>query len=206
MLAACRDHDVEFPIAFRHTKTVVEAIDGIADDAWVRLHDLPAAWSRRVAKATYKDMRLIVRRVKHENDQARLFDVWRHNAFVTDRTGDPIVLNVHHRVHAVQEQVIRELKNGTGLARCPSGKFDANGAWPPARHAGPQQPGSLDHYARAAHPRTHHRQDTARPNVMSARSAGDLRPTTHPAATHTMAVAEQFTHALDRLRAVPIAA
>lgn len=129
VIAACRDHDVTFSITVRRTKTVVEAIDGIDDDAWVPLEDYPQPGIAEVAATDYKDMRLIVRRVKNENEQARLFEVWRHHAFVTDRDGDPIDLDVHHRAHAVQEQVIRELKNGAGLARCPSGKFNANGAW-----------------------------------------------------------------------------
>lgn len=129
VIDACRDHEVDFSITVRRTKTVREAIEAIDDDAWTTLEGYPPPGVAQVAETVYKDMRLIVRRVRNANDQAQLFDVWRHHAFVTDRDGDPIDLDVDHRAHAVQEQVIRELKNGTGLARCPSGKFNANGAW-----------------------------------------------------------------------------
>lgn len=52
-----------------------------------------------------------------------LFDTWRHHAFVTSRTGNPIDLDVDHRRHAVIELVIRNLKTGAGMNHFPSGDF-----------------------------------------------------------------------------------
>jgi hypothetical protein len=129
VIDACDAHDIAFSITVRRTKTVVAAIESIDDEDWVTLADYPNPGVAQVAATDYKGVRLIVRRVRNENDDARLFDLWRHHAFVTNRAGDPITLDVEHRAHAVQEQIIRELKGGTGLARCPSGNFNANGAW-----------------------------------------------------------------------------
>jgi hypothetical protein len=72
-----------------------------------------------------------VRRTKvtDDPDALVLFPTWRHHAFVTNRPGDPITLDADHRAHAVQELAIRDLKNGAGLNHCPSGDFEANGAW-----------------------------------------------------------------------------
>jgi hypothetical protein len=129
VIDACDDHDIDYSITVRRTKTVVEAIERIDEQDWVRLEGYPNAGVAEIAASDYNGARLIVRRVRNENDDARLFDLWRHHAFVTNRAGDPVALDADHRAHAVQEQVIRELKNGTGLARCPSGNFNANAAW-----------------------------------------------------------------------------
>ena len=74
-------------------------------------------------------MRLIVRRVRPTpGSQLALFTTWDYHAFVTDRTGDVLELEVDHRRHAVVEQTIAELKSA-GLAHLPSGNFMANAAW-----------------------------------------------------------------------------
>ncbi len=54
--------------------------------------------------------------------------VFDHHALVTDRDGDTLALEAHHRAHARVELVIRDLKDGP-LAHLPSGKFTANAAW-----------------------------------------------------------------------------
>jgi hypothetical protein len=73
----------------------------------------------------------IVRRTRIDNDPKlpALFASWRHHAFVTNRPGDMIELDVHHRAHAVIELAIRDLKHGAGLTHCPSGVVNANTAW-----------------------------------------------------------------------------
>ncbi len=71
----------------------------------------------------------MVRRTRIIGAQAELFDNWRHHAFITDRTGTAVELDVDHRAHAVVELAIRDLKEGAGLDHCPSGRFHANGAW-----------------------------------------------------------------------------
>jgi DDE family transposase len=70
-----------------------------------------------------------VRRVRHLTDQGELLLCWDYHAFVTDRVGTAVWLDTDHRRHAVVELAIRDLKNGSGLAHCPSGRFAANAAW-----------------------------------------------------------------------------
>jgi hypothetical protein len=82
-----------------------------------------------VAETVLDGKRLIMRRVRDANAQNALFDTWRHHAFVTDRPGTAIELDVDHRRHAVVELVIRDLKNGAGMCHFPSGDVAANGAW-----------------------------------------------------------------------------
>ena len=54
----------------------------------------------------------------------------RFGCFVTDRDDlDTKAADAYHRGHATVELAIRDLKEGSGLSRCPSGRFFANGAW-----------------------------------------------------------------------------
>jgi hypothetical protein len=77
---------------------------------------------------------LIVRRVKRLNPailppgQGELFAIWRHHAVFTDSPLEMLAAEASHRDHAVIEQVIADLKDGP-WPTCPSGKFNANGAW-----------------------------------------------------------------------------
>jgi hypothetical protein len=121
----CRRLGVNFSVTVTRQKPIVEAIEAIVEDAWVDI-DYPGI--AQVAEMPYRDMRLIVRRVRNANDDLALFEVWRHHAFLTDRNGSAVALDVDHRAHAVVELAIRELKDN-GLARLPSGRFAANAAW-----------------------------------------------------------------------------
>ena len=59
-----------------------------------------------------------------------LWPNWRYHCFVTDRDDlDTKAADAYHRGHATVELAIRDLKEGSGLSRCPSGRFFANGAW-----------------------------------------------------------------------------
>lgn len=61
--------------------------------------------------------------------QGELFAAYRHHAF---HTTNPLVIDQAepmHRQHAVIEQVFADLEAGP-LAHLPSGKFNANAAWP----------------------------------------------------------------------------
>ena len=83
-----------------------------------------------MAETTYGDgHRLVVRRTRLYDPQPALFPTFRYHAFVTDRVGDAVFLDADHRRHAVVELAIRDLKEGSGLSHCPSGRFGANGAW-----------------------------------------------------------------------------
>lgn len=130
VMGACTDHGMTFSLTVRRTQPIKTAIAAIPDTAW-----RPIAYTRggtaQVAETVYKGRRLIVRRTRIDDDPdvLALFDQWRHHAFVTNRTGNAVMLDRDHRAHAVVELAIRDLKDGAGLAHCPSGVFTANAAW-----------------------------------------------------------------------------
>ena len=130
VMDACVDHDVDFSITVARQKPVMAAIEAIDETAWVDIAYTDGGVAQ-VAATDFGDYRLIVRRTKITNDPAlpTLFADWRHHAFITNRAGDPVDLDADHRAHAVVELAIRDLKNGAGLAHCPSGNFNANAAW-----------------------------------------------------------------------------
>jgi len=120
---------VRYSITVRRTQPVVEAIDAIDEAAWVDI-DYTANGVAQVAETTLAGRRLVVRRTRiTSGGQQQLLPDWRHHAFVTDRTGSAVELDADHRAHAVVELAIRDLKHGSGLNHCPSGKFNANAAW-----------------------------------------------------------------------------
>jgi hypothetical protein len=127
VMGACRRHDIRFSIAVRGTGPIRRAIAQIPEQAW-RPIAYSAAGLAQVAETTHQGMRLVVRRTRLEGEQLELVPDWRHHAFVTDREGDAVALDAHHRAHAVCELAIRDLK-AEGLAHCPSGRFFANAAW-----------------------------------------------------------------------------
>ena len=130
--------DVRYTMAVRcGIKAVATAIGTIADEAWVDIV-YPAGGQAQVAECTYTTgtgrhrvtRRLIVRRTRlTDTTQQRLFPDWRHHAFLTDLTSDPVTIDKFHRHHAVVELAIRDLKQGAGLEHIPSGNFHANSAW-----------------------------------------------------------------------------
>jgi hypothetical protein len=129
VVKACRDHVVSYSITAPQNAAVKRAIEAIDEAAWVRIDytDAGEAW---VAETTYGDRhRLVVRRTKLADPQPALFPTFRYHAFITDRADDAVFLDADHRRHAVVELAIRDLKEGSGLSHCPSGRFGANGAW-----------------------------------------------------------------------------
>ena len=102
---------------------------GIDEESWIPI-DYTEGGEAWVAETTYGDgHRLVVRRTRLADPQPALFPVFRYHAFITDRGGNVVALDADHRRHAVIELAIRDLKEGSGLADCPSGRFGANGAW-----------------------------------------------------------------------------
>ncbi len=129
VVKACRDHKIAYSITAPQNAGVKKAIAGIGEDEWtpIAYTESGEAW---VGETAYGDgHRLIVRRTKLSEPQPTLFPIFRYHAFVTDRLGDALDLDADHRRHAVVELAIRDLKEGSGLAHCPSGDFSANGAW-----------------------------------------------------------------------------
>ena len=128
VIQACRDHDVRFSVTVRQTPVITRAIEEIDEEAWTPI-DYTTNGEAWVAETDYQGQRLIVRRTKLNEPRPALFPDYRYHAFVTDREGDAIFLDVDHRRHAVVELAIRDLKEGSGLDHCPSGDFNANAAW-----------------------------------------------------------------------------
>ena len=128
IMDALRRHRIRFSVTVRQTGPIKRTIAAIPGDAWVAI-DYPAPGIAQVAETRHEGERLIVRRVRYEADQGELVPDWRHHAFVTDRDGEALALDLDHRRHAVIELAIRDLKEGAGLAHCPSGRFFANAAW-----------------------------------------------------------------------------
>jgi Transposase DDE domain group 1 len=126
--AACRRHGVRYSVTARQTDVVRRAIEAIPKQAWVGI-DYTDDGVAEVAETTYKGERLVVRRTRLVGAQAQLWPDWRHHAFATNRAGSAVDLDRDHRAHARVELAIRDLKEGSGLSHCPSGKFFANAAW-----------------------------------------------------------------------------
>jgi hypothetical protein len=127
-IAQCRRHGLTYSITVPANKAIKAAIASIPEESWVGI-DYPDGGEAQVAETTYKDHRLIVRRTRLVGSQAQLWPDWRYHAFVTNRSGQAGELDAGHRNHAVIELAIRDLKEGSGLIHCPSGRFFANAAW-----------------------------------------------------------------------------
>jgi hypothetical protein len=116
-------------------KAVIAAID---EEAWTAIV-YPDGGEAAVAHTTYvmtsrdrqrRELRLVVRRTRlTDPHQARLWPDWRYHAFITSLDVPVVEIDQFHRDHASIELAIRDLKEGAGLAHCPSGKFFANAAW-----------------------------------------------------------------------------
>jgi hypothetical protein len=129
VVAACREHDVRYSITVNQNQAVIRAIEAICDHEWTSI-DYTLGGQAEVAECAYGDgHRLVVRRTRLTGVQAELFPSWRYHAFITDREGAAVFLDADHRRHAVVELAIRDLKEGAGMAHCPSGDFNANAAW-----------------------------------------------------------------------------
>jgi len=129
VVAACREHNVRYSITVNQNKAVVRAIEAIPQEEWTPI-DYTVGGQAEVAECPYGDgHRLVVRRTRLTGKQAELFPSWRYHAFITDRDGTAVHLDADHRRHAVVELAIRNLKDGAGMAHCPSGDFNANAAW-----------------------------------------------------------------------------
>jgi hypothetical protein len=128
VVRACHDHHVRYSITVRQTPVITRAIEEIAEEEWASI-DYTMNGEAWVAETDYQGQRLVVRRTKLHDPLPTLFPDYRYHAFITDRVGDATFLDADHRRHAVVELAIRDLKEGSGLEHCPSGDFNANGAW-----------------------------------------------------------------------------
>ncbi len=139
VVEACRGAKVRFSITVRSSPALRPTIEAIPGEAWTPI----PYWidgGADVAETSYTPfadcagavpLRLIARRVRPTpSSQLDLFGVsYSYHAFVTDHSGDTLLLEADHRRHAEIENAIRELKYGVGLNHLPSGRFAANAAW-----------------------------------------------------------------------------
>jgi hypothetical protein len=119
-------------------KAAVRAcIEDIDEPAWTAI-EYTAGGEAAVADTIYvtghgrerRELRLVVRRSRLVDPiQGALWPDWRYHAFVTSLDLCTVDADKFHRDHATVELAIRDLKEGAGLAHCPSGKFFANAAW-----------------------------------------------------------------------------
>jgi hypothetical protein len=122
--------NVRYTMAVRcQNSAIAEAIAGIEETAWEPIAYTPDGIAQ-VAETDYNGRRLVVRRTRLVDvAQQALFPGWRHHGFLSDLGGSTVELDRFHRQHATVELAIRDIKEGSGLAHCPSGNFAANGAW-----------------------------------------------------------------------------
>ena len=144
MIAAIGAHGASYSITIPHNAKVKAAVEAIDDD-WASI-EYTRGGEAQVAETTIEpgrrgdklrgddgeaaELRLIARRSRLLGAQGELWPNWRYHCFVTDRDDlDTKAADAYHRGHATVELAIRDLKEGSGLSRCPSGRFFANGAW-----------------------------------------------------------------------------
>jgi hypothetical protein len=117
-----------YSIGVRMTPPVRAIVEQIDERAWTAIEDYPDSGEAQIAETLLGARRLIVRRVRTLGAQDELFATWRHFPFATNRAEEIALVEAEHRAHAVVELVIRDLKD-QALAHFPSGQFGANGAW-----------------------------------------------------------------------------
>ena len=145
MIKAVEAHKARYSITIPQNAKVKAAVAAIDDDAWQAIA-CTRGGRAQVAETTIEPgrrgdalrgpdakpakLRLVIRRSRITGAQGELWPNWRHHAFVTNRHDlDTAAADAFHRGHATVELAIRDLKENSGLSRCPSGRFFANGAW-----------------------------------------------------------------------------
>ena len=150
-------------------------------------------------------LRLIARRSRLLGAQGELWPNWRYHCFVTDRDDlDTKAADAYHRNHATVELAIRDLKEGSGLSRCPSGRSSPTAPGSPAACSRTTSPAGRPASARPPHAPAHRRGHHPQPAPHRAGPPRQpQRPTqTAPAAQLALA-AHTFTTALGQIRNLP---
>ena len=120
VVSVCRKLDLRFSITIRQYQNLRDLIEAIPEDDWMPI----PYWMDSAAP-----VRLIVQRVRPTpGSQLALFATYSYHGFIADRDGETLELEVDHRRHDEIENAIRDLKYGVGLNHMPSGRFAANGA------------------------------------------------------------------------------
>ena len=138
IVAVCRKVNVRYSITVRQHQSLRNLIEAITESDWEPI----SYWmegAADVAETEYTPyqsepdagpVRLIVRRVKPTpGSQLALFTNYSYHAFITDKNGNTLDLDLDHARHAEIESAFRDLKYGVGLNHLPSGRFPVNAAW-----------------------------------------------------------------------------
>ncbi|HEX4672795.1 MAG TPA: IS1380 family transposase [Solirubrobacteraceae bacterium] len=128
-IAALEQHGARYSIGVSQHESVRRAIEQIPEQSWQPLDGYPPEGLAEIAEGSLGARRLIVRRTRLVGAQAELFPDWRYHAFITNRVEPLALVERDHRRHAQIELAIRDLKEGSGLNHAPSGCFSANAAW-----------------------------------------------------------------------------
>ena len=128
---------VRYSITVTQNEAVKAAVATIPESGW-RPIVYTDGGEAEVAETIYtsggrrspRHLRLVVRRTRICDPAVQqLWPDWRYHCFVTDVALDAVQADTFHRDHAVIELCVRDLKEGSGLEHCPSGRFFANAAW-----------------------------------------------------------------------------
>jgi hypothetical protein len=134
-------HDMSWSITVTNTAKVQAAIAQIPDDAWQEIDYTDSGYAQ-VAETSYvgggrrkrdrRTVRLVVRRTRlADTTQARLFPLWRHHAFITNRHDlDTVAADTFHRHHAVVELAIRDLRRNCRTCGETLGRVSGSGRSP----------------------------------------------------------------------------
>jgi hypothetical protein len=204
-ITALEQHGARHSIGVTQHESVRRAIERIPGQSWQQLDDYPPEGIAEIAEGSLCGRRLVVRRTRLVGAQAELFPDWRYHAFVTNRLEPLTLVERDHRRHAQIELAIRDLKEGSGLNHAPSGCFSANAAWLLISSLAHNLARWIAHLGLGASgpvvAQTIRRRYLTLPGRIT-RSA--RRATLHLPARWPWR--EDFTHALARLRAIPLLA
>ena len=139
-LQAVVDMKLGFSVSMKTSDRLQDAILGVSEDAWAPavcqdMSERDGAWVTELHNFDLtgwpEGSRVICRRERpHPGAQLKFTDLDGHRfqAFMTDQTADPVLLEARHRARARIEDTIRYAKD-TGLRNFPFRDLAANAAW-----------------------------------------------------------------------------
>ena len=128
----CAARGVEFAVTAVRTDAVAKAIEAIAPEQWQPF--AAGAPDEQIAETVHaldggrQAYRLVV--LRHPWRQLEMFKgLWQYHAVITNMAWGAERLIMWHHERATSENWIKELKDGFGLDRLPSGRFRSNAAY-----------------------------------------------------------------------------
>jgi hypothetical protein len=128
-IEALERHDVRYSIGVSQQAHVRAAIELIGEQAWQPLPGYPPEGIAEIAEGALRGRRLVVRRTRLLSAQAECVSRLALPR-LPHRPPEPLAeVEADQRRHAQIELAIRDLKEGSGPNHAPSGLFFANAAW-----------------------------------------------------------------------------